>query len=231
MKFIYSVILMLAMSVSAMAQTKTRIGYDQVTLGNSTNFNKLLKFDIGNGSTNPGIRANDSTGLLEWSQNGSTWTVLGTANTGVAAIANGGTNNGSLSVASGTIYYGDGSKLVGLAPGTAGQLLQTNAAAAPSWVTQIVQQAVAASAIDWSTANAFTKTLSANTTFTFSNPIAGQNISVRLTNTASNYTVTWPSVRWTGGIAPVMTIGAKSDVYTFYYDGSNYYGSYVQDMF
>lgn len=43
--------------------------------------------------------------------------------TGSLSIARGGTNNGSLSVTAGTIYYGDGTKLVGLAPGTAAQHL------------------------------------------------------------------------------------------------------------
>ena len=91
--------------------------------------------------------------------------------------------------------------------------------------------AIAASSINWNLGNVFTKTLSANTTFTFANVTAGQTIVVRLTNTASNYTVTWPTIRWAVGIAPVMTTGAVSDVYTFINDGSNTYGSYVQDMF
>lgn len=84
--------------------------------------------------------------------------------------------------------------------------------------------------IDWSTSNGFSKTLSANTTFTFTNAVAGQSIVVRLTNTASNYTVTWPTTRWVGGSAPTMTVGAKNDVYTFYYDGVSFYGSYLQDL-
>lgn len=94
----------------------------------------------------------------------------------------------------------------------------------------IANQAIAATAIDWSTGNGFSKTLSGNTTFTFSNQTSGQTLIVRLTNTTSNFTVTWPTVRWTGGTAPTMSIGAVSDVYTFYYDGSNTYGSYVQNM-
>jgi hypothetical protein len=53
---------------------------------------------------------------------------------------------------------------------------------------------------------------------------------VRLTNTASNYVVTWPTVKWSGGSAPTMTIGAKSDVYTFVWDGSDVYGSVVQNF-
>lgn len=90
--------------------------------------------------------------------------------------------------------------------------------------------AISASAIDWSLGNVFTKTLGANTTFTFSNNTNGQTIVVRLTNTASNFTVTWPTVRWAGGTPPTMSPGAVSDVYTFIYDGSNFYGSAVQNM-
>jgi hypothetical protein len=55
---------------------------------------------------------------------------------GTLGIGNGGTNNGSLSVTQGTVYYGDGLKLVGLAPGTSGQFLQTQGAGAnPQWAS------------------------------------------------------------------------------------------------
>lgn len=95
------------------------------------------------------------------------------------------------------------------------------------------QSAISASSIDWSllgnTGGLYTKTLSANTTFTFSNQTAGQTIVVRLTNTASNYTVTWPTVKWPGGSTPTMTTGAKSDIYTFIFDGTDIFGSAVQN--
>lgn len=58
---------------------------------------------------------------------------LATDTTGVNAIANGGTANGSLSVASGTVFYADGTKIVGLAPGTTGQALKSNGSSAPAW--------------------------------------------------------------------------------------------------
>lgn len=91
--------------------------------------------------------------------------------------------------------------------------------------------AIPASNIDWAAGSVFTKTLSANTTLTFSNQVAGQVIMVRITNTASNYTVTWPGgVLWSGGTAPTQTIGAKSDVITLLYDGTNTYGSTVQNF-
>jgi hypothetical protein len=91
--------------------------------------------------------------------------------------------------------------------------------------------AISASAIDWATSQSFSKTLGANTTFTFSNTKDGQTIVVALTNTASNYTVTWPTVIWSGGAAPTQTIGAKTDVYTFIKIGSTIFGSVVQNMY
>lgn len=89
---------------------------------------------------------------------------------------------------------------------------------------------ISASDIDWSAGTAFTKTLAANTTFTFSNTQDAQTIVVGLTNTASNYTVTWPTVKWSGGAAPTQTTGAKTDVYTFVKLGSTFYGSAVQNF-
>jgi hypothetical protein len=91
---------------------------------------------------------------------------------------------------------------------------------------------ISASAIDWSVSNSFYKALSANTTFTFSNAQDGQVITICLLNTASNYTVTWPTIKWTGGTAPTMTTGAKYDVYTIYYNSTvgAYFGSYVQNF-
>ena len=91
---------------------------------------------------------------------------------------------------------------------------------------------ISASNIDWSQGNSFYKALSASITLTFSNAVDGQVITVTLLNTASNYTVTWPSMKWTGGTPPTMTTGAKYDVYTIYYNATvgAYFGSYVQNF-
>lgn len=66
-----------------------------------------------------------------------TGNVSGTAAsiTGVNAIAQGGTNNGSLGVVAGGVYYGDGTKVVETAAGTSGQVLQSNGSSAPTWGT------------------------------------------------------------------------------------------------
>jgi len=91
---------------------------------------------------------------------------------------------------------------------------------------------ISSTTIDWSQGNSFYKTLSANTTFTFSNAVDGQVITICLLNTTSNYTVTWPSMKWAGGTAPTMTTGAHYDVYTIYYNATvgAYFGSYVQNF-
>lgn len=84
--------------------------------------------------------------------------------------------------------------------------------------------------IDWRVGSVFSKTLAANSTFTFSNVADGNVIVVALTNTTSNFTVTWPTVKWAGGVAPVQTVGAKIDVYTFIRVGSVTIGSVVQNI-
>lgn len=95
--------------------------------------------------------------------------------------------------------------------------------------------AIGASDIDWSLLKnvdgLYTKTLAANTTLTFSNVTAGQTIVIAITNTASNYTLTWPAAaKWSGGTAPTQTIGAKTDVYTCKaYDSTNAYCTAVQN--
>lgn len=78
-----------------------------------------------------------------------------------------------------------------------------------------------ATVIDWSktrqNGGVFTKTLSGNTTLTFANVNSGQTIVIAITNTASNYTVTWPTtspvtVKWPSNTIPTETVGAKTDI-------------------
>ena len=90
----------------------------------------VSKSDVGLGSV-------ENTALSTWA--GSTnVTTLGTVATGTwnataIGLSKGGTN-ASLTAANGGIVYSDTSALAILAAGTSGQLLQSNGAAAPSWV-------------------------------------------------------------------------------------------------
>jgi len=81
----------------------------------------------------------------------------------------------------------------------------------------------------------FTKTLSANTTFKISGLSDSQIITVAVTNTASNYTVTWSALGgltlvWPGGSTPTQTTGAKTDIYSFQRIGNNIYAAAIQNF-
>ena len=94
--------------------------------------------------------------------------------------------------------------------------------------------AVSASDVDLSTGSYFTKTLSANTTFTFSNPPAsGTAFGFTLKVTAGGtHTLAWPaSVDWPGGTAPDAPASGETDVYVFYTvdGGTTWYGFQAGD--
>lgn len=84
-------------------------------------------------------------------------------------------------------------------------------------------------AINWNTSDSWQITLSANATFTFTNVTDNWEIIVAVTNTGSNYTVTWPTVTWIGGVAPTQTIGAHTDVWGFWKMGSVLFGAVLQN--
>ena len=93
-------------------------------------------------------------------------------------------------------------------------------------------KAVGALDLDLSTGNYFTKTISGNSTFTFSNPAASGTVSIfMLELTHSSGTVTWPgTVKWNADTAPTLTTG-KTHLFMFVTDdnGSRYRGSALVD--
>lgn len=86
---------------------------------------------------------------------------------------------------------------------------------------------IAASDIDWSLGNLFSKSVGVNTVFTFSNAVSGQRIRVKVTALAA-VTVAWPAVTWKGGVTPSQTAD-KTDFYDLFFDGTTYFGSADQD--
>lgn len=104
------------------------------------------------------------------------------------------------------------------------------------WDTAIPSaSAISAYDINWATIKShggiYTKTLTTGVnTFTFSNLLAGETIVVRVLSAATG-TIVWPTVKWSGGAtSPVQTIGTKTDIYTFIYDGTDVFGSVVQNF-
>lgn len=95
---------------------------------------------------------------------------------------------------------------------------------------RLAQPTVALSglSIDWSLSQTFSKTLAAGSnTFTFANAQDGQCIIVELTGASS--TVTWPTVKWTGGTPPTQT-SSGTDLYTFVKVGSTIKGSVLPNV-
>jgi hypothetical protein len=86
--------------------------------------------------------------------------------------------------------------------------------------------------IDWSAGTTFRGVLTGNTTFTFSNGTDGQTIIVDVAQTGTNtFTVTWPTMKWSGGVAPTMTTGAATDDITTIVDfNAVFKGNSVQNV-
>ena len=88
--------------------------------------------------------------------------------------------------------------------------------------------ALSGTAIDVSTGNVFTKTISANTTFTITGVPNGKSTMFNLVLTDGGaYTVTWPaSVKWSEGIPPALA-SSGIDVLTFLTvdGGTTWYGT------
>lgn len=89
-----------------------------------------------------------------------------------------------------------------------------------------------ADTIDWSVGCAHKSTLTGNVTYTFTAPSqAGTPLVLRVLTGAGSFTATWPAtVKWSGGTGPTITTTAsRMDLISFYWDGTNYYGSFSQN--
>ena len=72
-------------------------------------------------------------------------------------------------------------------------------------------------------------TLTANATITMPTAGAGKSFIIFLRQDATgSRTVTWTTVKWAGGTAPTITSTAsKQDIYSFFSDGTSWYGVVV----
>lgn len=88
--------------------------------------------------------------------------------------------------------------------------------------------------IDWTNGQKQGFQLSTNTTISFgTNPPGPCNVVLRIQqNGSSTYTVSWPAaVQWPGGTDPTMTATTSvTDIYSFYFDGTTYYGVASQNF-
>ena len=85
--------------------------------------------------------------------------------------------------------------------------------------------------VNWDEGNNQKVTIDASvTTLTLSNPIAGANYMIQITQGGiGSYTVTWPaSVKWQNATSPTLsTAVGKIDVVSFFYNGTDYLGTFA----
>lgn len=87
-------------------------------------------------------------------------------------------------------------------------------------------QTGAGGTVNFSTANHVRHTMTGNGTITLSGGSAGGVYTVEVLQDGSGgRTVAWSGAVWPGGVAPTSTTTAnRKDVFTFYFDGTNYLG-------
>lgn len=76
-------------------------------------------------------------------------------------------------------------------------------------------------------------TLTGNATITMPTAVSGKSFIMLLRQDATgSRTVTWSTVKWPGGTAPTITSTAsKQDIYSFFSDGSSWYGVTVSQNY
>ena len=161
---------------------------------------------------------------------------LVTARTGIRVTAGGivvTAGVSTLAAVSATSYSGDGSGLTGMASTDKVSTATLNVSGISTFASQVSGiTAMGANAVDCSTANYFTKTITGATTFTFTNVPTGvaYGMTMEVTLNGSN-AITWPAaVKWPADTAPTITDG-KTQLFMFVTDdgGTRWRGSSLVD--
>ena len=75
-------------------------------------------------------------------------------------------------------------------------------------------------------------TLTGSATITMPTAVAGKSFILLLRTGTGSYTVAWTTVKWPGGTAPtVTTTASRLDIYSFFSDGTNWYGITVSQNY
>lgn len=71
-------------------------------------------------------------------------------------------------------------------------------------------------------------TLTGSPTITMPTAVSGKSFILMLKTGSGSYAVTWSTVKWPGGTAPtVTTTASRQDIYSFFSDGTNWYGTTI----
>ena len=79
--------------------------------------------------------------------------------------------------------------------------------------------------IDWTAGNKQKYTLTSGGTLTFTAPSGPCSLILKITNSGASRAIVWPAtVEWPDSSQPEESGTGKIDIYSFFYDGTNYWG-------
>jgi hypothetical protein len=143
---------------------------------------------------------------------------LSTGVTGTLPVANGGTGV--------TTSTGSGANVLGTAPSL------TNPTVTNYTETRFTANSSTAITLDLANGTMQDITLTGTATITMPTAVAGKSFILLLRSGAGSYAVTWTTVKWPGGTAPtVTTTASRLDIYSFFSDGTNWYGVTVNQNY
>lgn len=204
-----TVILSSAASAGDIVET---IAYSTTSIGTASSSTNLA------GGTASQIPYQSSTGTTSFITNGTSGQALVSAGSSAPAWGTLGVSGGGTGVTSST---GTGSVVLNTSPS-----LTTPTTTG----TKETKAAIAASDIDMTLGNYFTKTISTTTTFTVSNVASSGTVNsfvLDLTNGGSSTVNWWTGVKWAGATAPTLTASGRDVLGFFTEDGGTTWNGFV----
>jgi hypothetical protein len=222
--------------------TPITIGNTAVQLGNTvTTLNNMTFANVTISSVStPLTAAQGGTGLTTLASEN---VIIGNAASAVKTVAPGTSGNVLTSTGSvwasqapgavtGNVTIGNTTIALGGTATTVGNLTLTNTTVTDYTETRFT--ANSSTAITLSLVNGTMQdiTLTGTATITMPTATAGKSFILLLRSGAGSYTVTWTTVKWPGGTAPTVTATAsRLDIYSFFSDGTNWYGVTVNQNY
>ena len=142
--------------------------------------------------------------------------------TGTLPVANGGTGV--------TTSTGSGNNVLATSPTLTTPTLTTPVLVTPTINNSYVEEVYTANTgtaitLDLENGSIQNLTLTGICTITMPAAVAGKSFMMYLRTGTGGYTVTWATVKWSGGTAPTLTATAsRMDMFSFFSDGTNWYG-------
>ena len=159
---------------------------------------------------------------------------LTTGVTGTLAVANGGTGitsfGSNVATFLGTPSSSNFANVITNETGSGNVVFDTTPTVTNHTITNYIETGFTANTstaitVDLANGTVQNLTLTGTATITMPAAVLGKSFLMYLRTGAGSYSVTWSTVKWPGGTAPTITSTAsRLDIYSFFSDGTNWYG-------